>query len=126
RPRSAPAAIFQPGSQLAVSDNAIHPLVRMIDSKAVAHIADMRTDQSYVGRNPRIVAFVETVGARTVLCVPMLKDNEYVGGFIIFRLEVRPFSGKQIEVVGNFAAHALFRVRNAGRLNGPERAPGAR
>jgi hypothetical protein len=76
-PPSAPAAIFQPGSQLAVSDNAIHPLVRMIDSKAVAHINDMRTDQSYVGRNPRIVAFVETVGARTVLCVPMLKDNEF-------------------------------------------------
>src|SRR5262249_44841225 len=50
-PPSAPAAIFQPGSQLAVSDNAIHPLVRMIDSKAVAHIADMQTDQSYVGRN---------------------------------------------------------------------------
>src|SRR5262249_37280591 len=34
-PPSAPAAIFQPGSQLAVSDNAIHPLVRMIDSKGV-------------------------------------------------------------------------------------------
>src|SRR6516165_9370339 len=58
-PPSAPAAIFQPGSQLAVSDNAIHPLVRMIDSKSIAHIADMRTDQSYIGRNPRIVAFVE-------------------------------------------------------------------
>jgi GAF domain-containing protein len=91
-PPSAPAAIFQPGSQLAVSDNAIHPLVRMIDSKTVTHIADMRTDLSYVGRNPRIVAFVETVGARAVLCVPMLKDNEYVGAFIIFRQEVRAFT----------------------------------
>jgi GAF domain-containing protein len=111
-PPSAPAAIFQPGSQLAVSDNAIHPLVRMIDSKAVAHIADMRTDQSYVGRNPRIVAFVETVGARTVLCVPMLKDNEYVGGFIIFKQEVRPFSDKQIELVRNFAAQAVIAIEN--------------
>jgi hypothetical protein len=59
----------------------------------------LRTDQSYVGRNPRIVAFVETVGARTVLCVPMLKDNGYVGAFIIFRQEVRPFDEKQIELV---------------------------
>ena len=112
-PPSAPATIFQPGSQLAVSDNAIHPLVRMIDSKAVLHIADMRTDQSYVERNPRIAAFVDTVGARTVLCVPMLKDNEYVGAFIIFRLEVWPFTDKQIELVQNFAAQAVIAIENA-------------
>ena len=116
-PPSAPAMIFRPGSQLAVSDNAIHPLVRMIDSKAVVHIADMRTDQSYVERNPRIAAFVDTVGARTVLCVPMLKDNEYVGAFIIFRLEVRPFTDKQIELVQNFAAQAVIAIDNARLLN---------
>jgi hypothetical protein len=63
-PPSAPAAIFKPGSELILSDNPTHPLARMVVSKEVTHIADMRTDQSYIQRNPRIVAFVETVGAR--------------------------------------------------------------
>jgi two-component system, NtrC family, sensor kinase len=83
-PPSAPAVIFHRGSELVLSDNPTHPLARIVDSKEVAHIVDMRTDQSYIERNARIVAFVESVGARTVLCVPMLKDNEYVGAFIIF------------------------------------------
>ena len=74
-PPSAPAVIFQPGSELVLSDNPTHPLARMVNSKEVAQIPDMRTDQSYIERNARIVRFVESVGARTVLCVPMLKDN---------------------------------------------------
>ena len=116
-PPSAPAAIFQPGSELVLSDYPTHPLARMVNSKEVAQIPDMRTDQSYIERNARIVRFVESVGARTVLCVPMLKDNEYVGAFIVFRREVRPFTDKQVELVQNFAAQAVIAIENARLLN---------
>jgi GAF domain-containing protein len=111
-PPSAPAVIFHRGSELVLSDNPTHPLARIVDSKEVAHIVDMRTDQSYIERNARIVAFVESVGARTVLCVPMLKDNEYVGAFIIFRQELRLFTDKQIALVQNFASQAVIAIEN--------------
>jgi hypothetical protein len=45
------------------------------------------------------VALVELAGARTFLVVPMLKESKLVGAIAIYRQEVRPFTGKQIELV---------------------------
>ena len=106
------SAFFEPGTQLVLADNEGHPLVRLLETKDVMHLADLRADPSYAAGNPRVVAFVEKVGSRTALCVPMMKDDECIGVIVTSRPEVRPFTGKQIDLVKNFAAQAVIAIEN--------------
>jgi signal transduction histidine kinase len=88
------------------------PLDRVRRGRQVLHISDMRDDVSYRDGNKSIGALVDNAGARTFLAVPLLKDNEFVGAIAMYRQEVKPFTGKQIELVQNFAAQAVIAIEN--------------
>ena len=90
---------------------------RVVATKRVAQVEDASADPAYSAGDPMRVAAVDLGGVRTILDVPMLKDNEVIGAIAIYREVARPFTDKQITLVQNFAAQAIIAIENTRLLS---------
>jgi signal transduction histidine kinase len=80
-------------------------------SRSPVHIPDQAAHELYRRGDPYILATVDVGGFRTVLFVPMVKDEKVIGVLSVGRTRVQPFTDKQMELVTDFAAQAAIALQ---------------
>jgi GAF domain-containing protein len=92
-------------------------IAQAIEERLPLHVDDLREYRGYREGVPATVEIVDLAGARTVLHVPMLKDDRVIGLIVLYRREVKPFTQNHADLVTNFAAQAVIAIENARLLS---------
>ncbi len=85
----------------------------VLDRKTV-HVRDMQAEMKDF---PEGNVASSRMGYRSILTVPMMRGDQPAGALTLRRMEVRPFTARQIALTETFAAQAVVAIENARLLS---------
>ena len=101
---------FDVGDEWPLDDSI--PVSTAIRTGKVGRIDDLTETDFFRSGHPTAVMMVETEGIRSRVVVPLLQGDQAVGAIAVSRREVRPFADSDVELIEEFAKHAVIAIEN--------------